>query len=184
MGSWTMDGSVELSFSESTCSMSLLNDSVTRVANFTITGPRGATLTVSADGGGQRLTRNGSGFNFLYAVNGMERSAEDGKGKKLFDIATKTTSDISVTGENRRNRVMNGGVLEVTHKLAQYTTTLTPNNVTWNETCNCAVSGSFTGTASGSISGPYTLEITGCGTAKLTFNGKTQSIDFDRCGKL
>jgi hypothetical protein len=179
----TIDGTVTLTFSDSTCALSSAGDSVTRTGNFTATGFEGGTLTVSSPGGGQQLTNNGAGA-FSYDVLGMERVAVRPNGDQLFDISTSTSAPIGVTGLTRATRVANGGTLVVQHNLAKYTATLTPNDVTWAATCNCAVSGSFTGTLSGSRTGSYALELTGCGTANLTVGTVTESIELDRCGTL
>jgi hypothetical protein len=183
-GPWTLNGDITLTFSESTCSMMNINDVVTRTADYQITGPRGATLAVTSPGGGQVVTRTGAAA-FTYQVLGMERIATEASGKKLFDISTQTSSDIGVTGDSRSTRVMNGGDLVVTHHLAGYTATISPNNVTWSAGCNCAVSGSWTGTATGSVTGAYTVLITGCGTATVTAsNGYSKDIQFDRCSSI
>ncbi len=182
-GRWTVNGTITLTFSDVACVMSAVNDTVTRTADFQITGPRGATLAVSSPGGGQKVTRTGA-TSFNYTVLGMERIATEANGKKLFDISTQTTADIGVTGTSRSDRVMNGGTLEVTHHLAGYTVDLTPDNVTWTTGCNCASSGSWTGTASGSVSGSFTVQITGCGTASVTSPSGTKQVSFDRCAAL
>jgi hypothetical protein len=81
---------------------------------------------------------------------------------------------------------MNGGQLQIKHNLAGYTTVLTPNNVTWNATCNCAVSGSFTGTVTSEAgkSESFDVEITGCGTATVTTQTKTKTVTLDRCAHV
>jgi hypothetical protein len=179
---YTLDGTVNLAFSDMACALNAQGQTVTRTAAFTLTGPRGATLAVSSPGGGQKLTDTGAGY--AYSVAGMERVATTSNGAVLFDISTRTTSDILVTGSSRANRVVNGGALEVTHKKRDYVVTLVPNNLTWASTCNCAVSGSWTGTATGSVTGEWKVEITGCGKAKVTARGKSEDVDLDRCAAL
>jgi hypothetical protein len=183
IGPATLTGSVGLSFSESNCTMGTLGDTVTRDANFTLTGPYGGTLAVTSPGGGQKVTNLGSG-SFSYAVLGMERVATTPKGTKLFDVSTNTSSPLTVTGTTRSSRVVNGGTLVVTHNILNYTATLSPSNLTWAAGCNCPISGSWNGTLSGSRTGSYVLAITGCGTGTVTANGKTEKVDFDRCGPI
>jgi hypothetical protein len=184
IGAATLSGSVTLAFSETACTMSQANDTVTRTADFTLTGPRAGTLTVSTPGGGQTITRTASGFT--YKVGGIERVATDTKGTKLFDITTSTTADIGVTGASRKERVMDGGTLHIKHNLANYTVDLTPKQVKWDGTCNCAVSGSWEGTvttAAGKTE-PFTIAITGCGKATVTAQTKSKDVTLDRCAGL
>ncbi len=184
IGAATLDGTVTLTFSQMDCSVMNVGDYVTRNADFTLTGPRAATLTVSSDGGGQKVTKTTSGW--AYTVLGMHRVAKDSKGNEVFNIDTKTLTDISVTGPKRAGRVMNGGQLQITHNLAHYTTVITPNNVTWDGTCNCAVSGSWSGTVTNEAgkSEDFNIEITGCGKATVTTQKQTKNVTFDRCGGL
>jgi hypothetical protein len=127
------------------------------------------------------LTKTGAGA-FSYRVNGISRVLKNSSGSTLFDISTTTTSDIAVTGTSRSNRVMNGGALVVKHNVKNYTTTLTPENLTWTSTCTCASSGKLTGKIEGDESADdVTIQITGCGTGTITANGKTSDVNFDRC---
>lgn len=183
LGPSTLEGSVTLTFSDAAgCTVNDANESVTRAADFTLTGPRGGTLKVSAPGGGQKLTRGTDSWK--YSVLGMQRVAADKNGKKLFDVSTKTLSDVTITGQNRANRVLNGGELEISHNLANYKVVLSPENLTWSSACNCPVSGKLNGTASGSVSGSFVVEMTGCGTAKVTNDGETKDVTLDRCASL
>jgi hypothetical protein len=171
---------VTLTFSQNACTMALANDTVTRTADFTLTGRRGGTLTVSSPGGGQTVTRTASGLT--YTVGGMKRVLRDSSGDAIADIETRTLSAITLTGTTRANRVMTGGQLEIKNLTKGTTLVLTPSNVTWNSaTCNCAVSGSFTGTTSGDEEEEFTLTITGCGTATVEAGGDSEDVTFDRC---
>lgn len=176
----TLNGTVTLSFSEAGCTMSAAGNSVTRTADFTLTAPRG-TLTVSAPGGGQVITKTADGFT--YRVGGMKRVLKTSAGTTVADVETKTLSDITVTGTSRATRVMNGGSIEIKHVTRNYIATLTPNNLTWSAGCVCAVSGTLTGTVTGAQSSDdVVVEITGCGTAKITANGISEDVKLDRCG--
>jgi hypothetical protein len=156
-------------------------DAVTRTASFTVAGLYGGMLTVTSPGGGQRLTKTATGWE--YAVAGMERTLTGPAGRTLFDVSSETTTPIEITGSSRADLVIVSGALKVNHRLAGYAVTLTPNNLAWSSSCNCAVSGSLTGTISG---GPHdgksaTIELTGCGEADVTLDGQTDSITLDRC---
>jgi hypothetical protein len=83
--------------------------------------------------------------------------------------------------------VITGGTLVVQHNLANYSVSLTPDNLTWTPTCNCPSSGSLTGTVTST--GPddgksATVTLTGCGTADVAINGETESVTLDRCGAI
>jgi hypothetical protein len=178
----TLDGVVTLAFGSSPlCTLAATGDSVTRTASFTVSGLYGGMLTVTSPGGGQTLTKTATGFE--YTVGGMERTLTGPGGRTLFDVITQTTAPIEITGGSRADLVIVSGALKVNHRLAGYSVTLTPNNLAWSASCNCAVSGSLTGTVSG---GPHdgrsaTVELTGCGEADVTIDSQTDSITLDRC---
>jgi hypothetical protein len=164
------------------CLVVTAGDAVTRTADFTLTGPYGGTLEVTSPGGGQTLTRTATGFE--YTVQGMERVLTGPGGRKLFDISTRTTAPLVVTGSSRADLSIVSGTLEVIHNLAGYTASLTPENLAWSSSCNCAVSGTLTGTVSGGgkLSGKSaSVHITSCGHADVTVDGDTESVTLDRC---
>jgi hypothetical protein len=184
-GPATVDGTVTLTFSDTaSCSLATAGDSVNRTADFTVSGPYGGALTVTSPGGGQTLTRTAGGFSF--AVPGMERLLMGPRGATLFDISTETTTPLTFTGSSRHDFAIVGGTLVVTHHLAGYSVSLTPDNLTWAPTCNCAVSGKLTGTVSGgSADGKSaTVTITGCGTADVDIDGDSESVTLDRCTQI
>ena len=157
---------------------------ITRVPNFTVTGRRSAVLSVTKTGSvGQRITWSlGTGANkvFAFSNDGIRRSFVSGT-TTLFDQTTATSGDITVTGTDRTNRVMNNGSLNVTNNLTSVVCNYVPTNVTWaSSTCNCPTSGSWSGSCSDGKS--TTLVITGCGTATYTEGETTESVSFDRCG--
>ncbi len=97
----------------------------------------------------------------------------------LLDFTTTTTAEITVTGTKRSNRVLDGGELKVVNNRTDASCTFTPDNVKWSSTCNCATSGSWSGTCSNGTD--VDLEITGCGTGDLTIEGDTFEVKFDHC---
>ena len=183
IGAATLDGTVTLTFSDTrSCAILAAGDSVNRTADFTLTGPWGGTLAVSSPGGGQVLTRTATGFD--YSVPGMRRVLTGPAGRTLFDISTRTTSPIHLTGASRADLVIVSGALEVSHNLAGYKVTLVPDSLTWTPSCNCAVSGKLTGTisSSGKLDGKSaSVTITGCGQAEVDIDGDTESVTLDRC---
>lgn len=181
-GKATVDGAVTLTFSETaSCALAATGDSVNRSADFTVTGPYGGALTVTSSGGGQTLTRTASGYEF--AVAGMERLLMGARGATLFDISTETTAPLSITGSSRSDFTIVSGALLVTHHVAGYSVTLTPDNLAWSASCNCAVSGKLTGKVSGGSEDgkSATVTITGCGTADVDVDGDSESVTMDRC---
>ncbi len=182
IGPATLDGMVTLTYSDTnSCTVAVAGDSVNRMASFTLTGPYGGTLVVSSPGGGQTLTKNATGFD--YTVPGMERVLTGPGGHTLFDISTKTTAPIHITGTSRTDLVIVSGALEISHNLAGYKVTLSPQNLTWTASCNCAVSGTLTGTVSGGKHDGQSASVTltGCGQAEVTIDGETDSVTLDRC---
>jgi len=180
----SFNGTVALTWTDdavdNTCLMTSAGHSITRVPDFTVTGRRGATLSVSKSGSvGQRLTKSTSTGAFVFSNDGIRRVFTAPNGSTLFDFTTQTTSDIAVSGASRAGRVLTGGGLRVTNNLTGVSCDLMPNTVTWQLGCNCPKSGSWAGTCSDGKS--FSVSLTGCGTADLTVGSDSTSIIFDRC---
>ena len=117
IGPSTLDGMVTLTFTRTAaCALITDWDAVTRTADFTLTGPYGGTLTVTSPGAGQTVTRTAAGFD--YTVGGMQRVLRGPGGRTLFDVSTRTTAPIVVTGSWRTDLVIASGGLEVSHNVA------------------------------------------------------------------
>ncbi|MCC6138020.1 MAG: hypothetical protein IT287_05270 [Bdellovibrionaceae bacterium] len=178
IGSATFTGTVTLDFSDAACAINSDGDDVDRSPDFTVTGRREATLTVTKTAtNGQTLTRVSAG-NFTFANDGIRRVFAAG-GTALFDFTTLTTSPITVTGSDRATRVMTGGNLRVTNNKTSVSCNYVPNNVTWSASCNCASSGSWEGSCSDGKTS--SVEITGCGSATITVDETAENLTFDRC---
>ncbi|MBU6154827.1 MAG: hypothetical protein KGP28_11040 [Bdellovibrionales bacterium] len=162
---------------------------ITRVPDFTVTGLRGATLSVSREdptGVGQRLTYasgNGPSAQFKFSSDGIRRVFTLPDGKPLIDLTSSTVQDLTLTGAERSpSRVLSGGVLRVKNNQSDFSCDFIPSNVTWSSNCNCPVSGNWQATCSdGSRS---SIRLSGCGTADFTFGLESQTISFDRCGEI
>jgi hypothetical protein len=167
-GGITLTGKTEIDFSTSSCHIPANGDYLIRFPNYTFNA-LGYTLAVSVpSGGGQKLMRTGLNA-FEFTGLGVERVATDSKGKTLFDIETTTGSPVTVTGSTRAGRTVNGGSIVVEHKLAAFTTTLVPNNLTWSSGCNCPTSGSLAATNSGSRHNSFTITMgPACGDATIS----------------
>lgn len=177
IGSATFSGSIDLTFSDNSCSMAANGATVTRVPNFTVTGRRGGTLTVEKTGTyGQRITKGTSSLTFEN--DGIRRSFNI-SGQTLFDFTTTTTSPVTITGTSRSGRTLSGGSLRITNNSTSASCTISPSNVTYTSTCNCATSGTWSGTCSDGSS--FSMELSGCGSASLTIGSESQSVTFDRC---
>lgn len=180
VGSAVFSGDVTFQWSGAACALSN-GQNVTRSPNFTVTGRRGATLAVTKTGTfGQRINRISAG-NFTFENDGINRRFTLPNSQVLFNQTTTVTSAITVTGASRASRVMSGGSLRVTNNISNVTCDYVPTAVTWNTTsCNCPVSGSWSGTCSDGKN--TSISITGCGTATYTEGSDTESVTFDRCG--
>jgi hypothetical protein len=174
----TFTGDVTLQFSDAACVLNSNGDTVDREPNFTVTGRRGAVLTVSKVGNGQRITRGATASDFTFSNDGIRRVFTLAS-RTLFDYTTSTTSDITVTGSSRSDRVMTGGQLRVTNNDSGVSCNYAPSNVTWTSSCNCATSGSWAGTCSDGKT--TSVVITGCGTGSITIGEDTEALSFDRC---
>ena len=182
LGAATLDGSVSLAFSSSPlCLMAAEGESVTRTASFTLTGLYGGTLAVTSPGGGQTLKKTATGFE--YTVGGMERIVKGAAGRTLVDVTTTTTAPLEITGSSRADLVITSGSLQVTHRLAGYSVTLTPTNLAWSAHCTCAISGSLSGTVAGGKNDgkSASMRLLGCGEAEVTVAGETTDVTLDRC---
>lgn len=191
--SLTMSGSATYTYSHSGCSMiGVTNRTVTRTTDLILTGKSGGTLSISSDnstdyrgntlGGGQTLSVSATSGQFSYSVGGVSRVLTGPQGKTLFDIATRTTSPITATGTSLSDLVLDGGALEIIHNRAEYVLTLAADNVAFSSSCACPVSGTMTGSYSGSVSGTMTITFTGCGAAAVsTSHGISSDVTIDAC---
>ena len=181
IGAATFTGTATFTYSNAaTCQIPAVNDFVTRVPAFTVTGLRNATLTVSKPGAvGQKITRlTLAPATFSFTNDGIERKFTVGS-TTLFDFTTATASAITISSSARSGRVISGGSLQVVNNLTGVTCTYVPAGVTWGATCNCASAGSWTATCTDGKTS--SVNITGCGTANFTLGTQTGSMTFDRC---
>ena len=91
-----------------------------------------------------------------------------------------------VTGLTRANRVVKSGKFDVIHNLAGYTVQFVPDNVSWDGTCNCPVSGKLTGSiiAGKNVGKSAEVVFNGCGKGTVTVGTDTEDVNFDRCAAL
>jgi hypothetical protein len=183
VGSFLFSGTVSLTWGGSSvaCVMQNPGDSITRHPNYSMTGARSGTLSVFKDGTvGERITwASGSGTKvFNYSNDGVRRTISVG-GVLYYDVTTSTAGDITITGQNRSNRVMNGGALKVLNNLNGQTCVIAPQNVSWSDTnCTCASSGSWVGTCGGTL---FRMDLRGCGSAQMMAGNYSEMVTLDRC---
>ncbi|MBC7692381.1 MAG: hypothetical protein H7222_11515 [Methylotenera sp.] len=187
VGAAIFNGTVGFAWSGGTgsasCQLAGSGASVTRTPNLTVTGRRGATLTVSSTSG-QMLTYGGAGTGstrtFQFSSGAVRRVFKLASGATLMDHTSSTTAPITVMGDSRATRVLNGGTMHVVNNTTGVSCDYSPTNVAWTSGCNCATSGSWAGTCSNGTN--TSLVLNGCGTASLTTGSTTESVAFDRCG--
>lgn len=186
----TLSGNVTLTYSNGSCSMSTDGNTVTRTYEWTLTGPRGGTVTrTSASmmdytgasyGGGGRLTKTASGFSL--DILGKHTELYGPRGTVWYDVSMRTTAALSLNQVARSGRILTGGALQVNHNLAEFTATFVPSNVVWTSSCCHPTGGSISVSYSGSRSGSGTLQFGAtCGTATLTAGSETQTVSLGFC---
>lgn len=185
-----INGFVNLEFSQTDCSLSLTNDTVTRTFDFTRTTPWGATITSTSEsrtdynnntyGGGGRLTRVVGGA-FELDILGKHRNRTTAGGRDAYDISIRTIEPISISSLLRSSRQVTGGRLEVAHNIRNFTVALEPTNLSFENTCCYPVSGTIDVEISGSINTTGQIEFNGCGNATVTKNSVTADINLHSC---
>ncbi len=184
VGSATFTGNVSLAFTDAgvdnSCMLASSGHSVLRTPAFSVSGRRGATLSVNAPGGGQLITRGAAAGTYTLTVGGIRRVFSSSN-STFLDLTTSTTSPIGITGINRLTRLVNNGTLRILDNKSGVFCDVSPANVAWSSNaCNCPTSGTWQGNCSNGKT--FSLTHSGCGTGNLTVGDLTTSFSFDRCG--
>jgi hypothetical protein len=187
----TLNGSVTLSYSHMSCTLTTVGDSVNRTYDLSIFGVRGGQIQHSSNlasdyrgpgmsyGGGGKLTRTAIGWDLEILGRHSNLQFRD---RELMNVSVRTLSPVAVTGAlSRQNRTMNGGAIEVNHNLAQFTTTMVPSNLRWSNSCCHPVSGSLALSFSGSKTGSAAVTFQGCNSIQLDRDGQTSLITMSYC---
>ncbi len=185
----SITGSVDLSYSHTSCTLSTNGDSVTRTYDLEISGPRGGVVShqsaVASDyrgssyGGGGRITKTNAGWDL--EVLGRHSQMQY-RSREVFNVSTRTLSAMQITGSlSRSGRTVTGGQLEVNHNLSKFTSVIVPSNLQWTNSCCHPTSGSLSVTYSGSKSGSATVTFQGCGSATVDQGGQQQQIELSYC---
>jgi hypothetical protein len=185
--SYTFNGSVSLIWggNSNNCTMLGTGGSITRTPNYTSTGGRNGQLSVFQNGASGEVLTWVSGSSpkvFSYYNGGIRRTVGSG-GTIYYDVTMSTQGDVTVTGQDRSGRVMNGGMIQVLNNISGAICTISPQNVTWADAnCTCASQGSWQGTCSnGSL---FRMDLLGCGNAQLTVGNYSESVQLDRCTNM
>lgn len=183
-------GIVELSYSRLDCSLVDANDTVTRNVSTYIYGAHNGTIVNSSNpfadyrrisyGGGVRLTRLPES---VYQLDVLGKHAQVIINTYLAaDVSVRTIAPISVTsGLSRTNRTLNGGQMEISHNVFQYTGTMSFNNLRYSSSCCYPVSGSLSVTYSGRREGTSTVTFSGCGVGSVVEDGSTTAFQMNYC---
>lgn len=183
----TISGNVTLNFTGTgagTCTIPSASDYVSRVPNYTITGLRGATFSVTATGSGQTMTRLNA-TQFTFSNSGIKRKFTTPSGTTLLDLTTTTTGTVTITGTSRNTRTMtSGGASEgivLVNNLTSVSCTLAPTSITWGNTCNCPTNGQWNGNCTDGATFVIAFGST-CGQTTVTRNGtEVSTVTMDRC---
>lgn len=181
----TLSGSIELTFTggieAQSCNIPHDGNNVRRIPNYTLTGLRGASFSVTAPTTGQLLTRVGGGDNFSFENAGITRTVKNSDDEKVFEMTTTTSSPLLVAGATRNGRTVSSGSVVVTDNLSGLSCTFTASAATtWANGCNCPTSGNWTGTCSDASSFNIVFNST-CGEVVYTKGSGFKSVTLDRC---
>jgi hypothetical protein len=185
-----LDGEVALTYTDSTCSLANNGESVTRTYDIQMSGIRGGVIGYSSAiqkdyreeeyGGGGRITRTPSGWE----IDILGRHAQlTFRNREIYNTSIRTLSPVEVTGSlSRTSRLINGGQIEVSHNKAEFTATMTPNNLQWTGSCCHPTSGTLDVVYSGNITGQAIVTFGSvCGQATVDKDGQSKSIQLSYC---
>ncbi|MBX9768683.1 MAG: hypothetical protein K2X47_15520 [Bdellovibrionales bacterium] len=180
-------GSVDLNYSDVSCSMANVGDQVNRTFDMTYQKNGFKVLVSSAAkadyrggsayGGGGKLIRTNAGWT--AEQSGRHTKLIGPAGVTRLDISVKTLQPVQITGSlSRESRVINSGEIEVNHNLAEKSVVFSFNNLTYSQQCCYPVSGSL------SRSGDYgsgTVEFLSCGQVRITSSEGVREIPLKAC---
>lgn len=181
----TVIGMITLNFAgqgSSTCSMNTINDSVTRISNFTLQTARGASFRVTTPipSTGQVLRRTGAS-QFQFTSSGVRRSYTRPSGELGLDLVTQTTNPLLISGNFRTSRTLVSGALQTTNQITGEVCTFIPNGISWgSSSCNCPSSGMWS--VACDTQGSFTISYqAACGEASVVSSTQTLQLQLDRC---
>lgn len=125
---------------------------------------------------------SGSDANRVFTVSGQGiRRINKVDGETKYDVSSFVSTAMTLNNAGRTNRTLaSSGVLRLQNAVTGEQCDLTPNGVTWAATCNCGVSGSWSGNCQ--KTGSFTMTLNGCGQATVSLGAEEQkTIQLTRC---
>jgi hypothetical protein len=186
LGPLVLLGKVTFKFAGgSSCALSVDDDFVRRIPDYTVTGRQGGVLGVTvfdAATAGQKIVRK-SASTYSYSITGLRRYFDDPAQERLVDLSFRTTSDMQITGSTRATRRMTGGTLEITNNIDGSVISLSPNALRWSSTCSCPTSGSWVGQIvdAENMTTDFVVTLESCGSAEVKRGDETSSVSLERC---
>ncbi len=178
----SVSGSLNLTYSDNTCSMSAVNATVSQAPNVNIKNSKGTQYQVTALTTGQTIQRQTLGGVFTFNNTGIKRKIVQPSGAVALDIETRTTAAINFTGNARTNRTISSGTVETKDNLTGKVCTVSPSvAVKWSLAgCNCPSEGEWSGTCSDATT--YKILYTNvCGEVVVTKGTEEKIVNIDRC---
>lgn len=177
------DGSTSLNWGGTSvaCVMQNPGDFISRSPNYTTTGRAGFVSVFKNATQGEKLTWTSGAATkvFSYSSDGIRKTISMNS-VIYYDITTSTASTLTVTGQNRAGRVLNGGILKLLNNVNGSICSISPQSVTWADAnCTCGSTGSWQGTcADGTF---LRLDLTDCGHGQMTVGNYSETVALDRC---
>jgi hypothetical protein len=179
LGSATLIGSIEFEYSGAGCALLANGQTVKRSPSFSMQFANRVEITIQKVGtNGQVLTRVDP-TTFSFASDGIRRRLL-ANGSVLSDFTSATQSSMTLAGNLRAGRSINGGSLQVTNNISGVSCVYVPTAVTWTANCTCPTSGTWTFSCTDSSSGSITH--TGCGELSvIEGGGAPTTVALNRC---
>lgn len=130
----------------------------------------------------------GGGYEISYSMtSGTASFAEPGihlvnTSSSPFDFSSRTTAPISIAlNFSDLTLSVNGGSLELIDNANQYTATVAADDLTFDSTCACPVSGTLNGTLSGTFSGSVSMTFNSCGSMTIDTQNVSSTVTVSSC---
>lgn len=199
-------GQIDLNYSDSSCSLDLAGQSVTRTFELTfLFDENKKTLIVNSDmreiedysqtgvlleiGGGGKVLRKSDGWT--AEILGRHSQIKDGQGNEVanFSIRTNPEKPIEITGSlSIANRLVTSGEIEVYHNRAKAVSRFEAENIQWTSQCCYPISGklhvnsSMSSILKRNASDIDQVEFLACGEAQLTKkDGSVEKVSLEYC---
>lgn len=184
------EGVVELTYSNSSCSILSENESVTRSFGSYIYGVSNGVLINTSNnysdyrryvyGGGSRLTRQVGG-NYRLDILGKHSQVLINN-YLAGDISIRSLNPVIISqGLSRTNRKLDGGTIEVSHNGGLFTATMSVLGLEYQSGCCYPTKGTVNLHYTGSRSGNATVIFNSCGKGTLSEDGSSSPFQMNYC---